>query len=83
MVLDGKEASMMEKCRIDRSFRFWRHVRLSWNRLVGKCGEGFLLAREFWDPRGQLELIELSIFVGSTVFPQAWKHKNDLIPCLS
>jgi len=29
MVLDGKEASMMEKCRIDRSFRFWRHFWLS------------------------------------------------------
>ena len=72
-----------EKCRIDRSFRFWRHVRLSWNRLPGKFGQGFPLAREFWDPRSQLELIELSIFAGSTAFPELQKHKNDLIPCLS
>ena len=83
MVLDGIEASMMKNVESIARFVFGVMSGSAGIGFVGKCGEGFRLAREFWDPRGQLELIELSIFAGSTAFPGLQIHKNDLIPCLS
>ena len=47
----------------------------------GKSGEGFRLAPEFWRPRDDLELTELSIFMGSHQFPTTQKPKNDLVSC--
>ena len=85
MVWDGKEASMMRNVKSLARFVFapaWRPSCggiLAW----GKMGEGFPLATEVFSPRDLLELIERSIFAGSHAFPQASKHKNDLIPCLS
>ena len=47
----------------------------------GKSGEGFRLAPEFWRPRDDLELTELSIFRGSHRFPTLQEPKNDLVSC--
>ena len=47
----------------------------------GKLGEGFRLAPEFWRPRDDLELTELSIFRGSHRFPTLQEPKNDLVSC--
>ena len=47
----------------------------------GKLGEGFWLAPEFWHPRDDLELTELSIFRGSHRFPTLQEPKNDLVSC--
>ena len=48
---------------------------------LGKFGEGFRLAPEFWHPRDDLELTELSIFRGSHRFPTLQEPKNDLVSC--
>ena len=45
----------------------------------GKFGQGFRLAPEFWRPRDDLELTELSIFRGSHRFPTLQEPKNDLV----
>ena len=47
----------------------------------GKSGERFRLAPEFWRPRDDLELTELSIFRGSHRFPTLQEPKNDLVSC--
>ena len=47
----------------------------------GKFGQGFRLAPEFWHPRDDLELTELSIFRGSHRFPTLQEPKNDLVSC--
>jgi len=46
-----------------------------------KFGQGFRLATEFWHPRDDLELTELSIFRGSHLFPTHQQPKNDLVSC--
>ena len=74
---------MMKKSEGDRSLRFRRHGRFFGKTCLGKFGERFLATREFWYLREHFRLVELSIFAGLNVFPQALKHKNDLILCLS
>ena len=74
---------MMKKSEGDRSLRFRRHGRFFGKTCLGKFGERFLATREFWYLREHFGLVELSIFAGLNVFPQALKHKNDLILCLS
>ena len=43
--------------------------------------KAFMLATEFWRPRDDLELTELSIFRGSHRFPTLQEPKNDLVSC--
>ena len=47
----------------------------------GKFGQGFRLAPEFWHPRDDLELTELSIFAYSDRFTSRQEPKNDLVSC--
>ena len=74
---------MMKKSEGDRSLRFRRHGRFFGKTFWGKLGERFLTSRECWYRREHFRLVELSIFAGLNVFPQALKHKNDLILRLS
>ena len=55
--------------------RLWR--KWAWDKL----GQGVRLAPEFWRPRDDLELTELSIFRGSHRFPTLQEPKNDLVSC--